>query len=111
MTMGPEPMRRILCRSVRRGMGAGFLVVVPARDSVALHIMADLPASKGRADDEQSAPSTLACPRASRGFGHPAKGAVYLCPSVIGRRLRACPIRLISIRAATVRERSSEPRP
>jgi hypothetical protein len=28
MTMGPEPMSRILCRSVRRGMCGSFLVIV-----------------------------------------------------------------------------------
>lgn len=49
MTMGPEPMSRILFRSVRRGMCGRFLVIVRARDSVASHIMADTPVSKGSA--------------------------------------------------------------
>src|SRR5579875_438426 len=46
MTMGPEPMSRILCRSLRRGICGNFLVVVCARDFVVLHLMADPPVSK-----------------------------------------------------------------
>src|SRR5262249_11258112 len=49
MTMGPEPMSRILWRSVRRGMCRSFLVVVRARSSVAPHIMGDTPLRQGAA--------------------------------------------------------------